>query len=372
MSRQFSTTLAWKHFFSKRAFNHLKARVLNSLPLVVQREIELKAYEYTVGLICNRQWFLMRRIGRSKWIRLVSHWSRQRRFQRAKPQSGAKRTSFFKNLDHRAAVSDLQTAGLYQGLRLPQSLLKEMLRFAHTTPCYGNGDTRQGFFYGYKAQAQQQCRERLQTGMYFNLDEECAVVKRLVADASLQAIAAEYLQTTPAYLGSQLWWSFASGGASANRLEISQAFHYDLDGYRFLKVFFYLTDVDNLSGPHLLVRGTHRTMKWQHRVMRKRYSDRAILDAYGSDPILKIAGPAGYGFIEDSFCFHKGMPPIERDRLILQIEYGVKDYGMQHQRIPDAALKLLPGQALLSHLSKIHRYAQSSKKQQTEAKSVGV
>ena len=31
-------------------------------------------------------------------------------------------------------------------------------------------------------------------------------------------------------------------------------YHYDIDGFRFLKVFFYLTDVTEIHGPHALLK----------------------------------------------------------------------------------------------------------------------
>jgi len=41
-------------------------------------------------------------------------------------------------------------------------------------------------------------------------------------------------------------------------------------------------------------------------------------------------GPAGSGFAEDIFGFHKGLHPESGDRLITQIRYELRDYGTGH------------------------------------------
>jgi hypothetical protein len=43
--------------------------------------------------------------------------------------------------------------------------------------------------------------------------------------------------------------------------------------------------------------------------------------------LVTICGSAGFGFVEDACCFHKGNPPTDKERLLLQIEYSINDYG---------------------------------------------
>ena len=320
-----------------------------SIWIRLRQEVKFRAYEYFVGLTRNPEWFLMRRLARTRIMRSTTHWLRQRQY-RAQPRPLTQRSqpSCFANQQPGAVVAALETSGLYQGLQLPTATVQAIRTFAEKTPCYVNGKHYAGFFYHQKVQAQKEYQKPILTGQYFNVDQRCAAIADLIQDPLLLAIAADYLQTQPAYLGSQLWWSFPGEANQAQRCQISQAFHYDLDGYRFLKIFFYLTDVDVLSGPHVIVQGTHRTMKWAHRLLRKRYTDRAILAAYGTESVATLYGPAGYGFVEDTFCFHKGEIPLQRDRLLLQVEYGAKDYGMQRHQAPVDKLQLLPGQKLFT------------------------
>lgn len=305
------------------------------------RELKFRAYEYGKGLMQNPEWFLMRRLARSGTIRALSHRLRQRHYAVGLQQQPA-RSQDLDPLSKEAVVAVLEHTGLYAGLRLSDTTVAELQTFAQTYPCYGNGKPHLGFLYRDRHQARKRCSQNILSGHYLNLDHQCAAVDRLRQDPAILAIAADYLQTAPAYLGSQLWWSFPGSADPAERCQISQAFHYDLDGYRFIKFFFYLSDVDESSGPHVFVRGSHHQMRWHHRLLRKRYSDREILGTYGAAAVATLCGPPGYGFIEDTFCFHKGTVPTDRDRLMLQIEFGIKDYGMQHRRVPSEKLSLIP------------------------------
>jgi hypothetical protein len=47
--------------------------------------------------------------------------------------------------------------------------------------------------------------------------------------------------------------------------------------------------------------------------------DESIIQHYGEDAIGTICGPAGYGFMEDHYCYHRAMPPKAGKRLILQV-----------------------------------------------------
>jgi len=138
------------------------------------------------------------------------------------------------------------------------------------------------------------------------------------------------LGTDPVHIGSELLWSFPLSATPLQRLEAAQVFHYDLDDYRFIKFFFYLTDVDLSSGPHVCIRGSHKNKKFSHQLLGVRSAgkeDKEIVDYYGAENVLTVCGQAGFGFVEDASCFHKATPPDGKDRLLLQIEYAINDYG---------------------------------------------
>lgn len=115
------------------------------------------------------------------------------------------------------------------------------------------------------------------------------------------------------------WWSIAHG-ESAQHAEL---FHRDVDDLRFIKLFIYLTDVDEESGPHVFVRGTHKQNKLTEI---RRLSEEEVAGAFGAENILLFTGPAGTCFLENTYGIHRGVPPTKRPRLLMQVLYSLAEY----------------------------------------------
>jgi hypothetical protein len=96
------------------------------------------------------------------------------------------------------------------------------------------------------------------------------------------------------------------------------AFHRDVDAWRWLKVFVYLTDVDKGSGHHEVFRGSHLKFPAELREIR-RYSLTELEQHFG--PHLSVTGPAGTCFAENTLAFHRGTTPIKNSRLMLTAVY---------------------------------------------------
>ena len=297
-------------------------------------------YENYKGLTKNPQWLLMRKISRFQtgrtMMKYLTHSS-----VKSNDFSLANKYSVFTQIDIDEAVVQLKKEGFYLGLQLPKILVEEIVEFAKNTVCYGNRKSQLGFYYDQKAEAQTQSEKDIKVGCYFNTAQFCPAIAKLQNDSQLLAIAAKYLEKEPIHQGNQLWWSFAGESSEWQRRQNAQMFHYDLDDYKFLKFFFYLTDVDNTSGPHICVRASHKHKKFSHVLLRKREKDKEIIDFYGEDSVVTICGQAGFGFIEDPLCFHKGLTPTKRDRLLLQIEFATTDYGMQNDSREISDLQVL-------------------------------
>jgi hypothetical protein len=143
----------------------------------------------------------------------------------------------------------------------------------------------------------------------------CPHLLAMANDPRLLALAAGYIGCTPTISAIMLRWSYPNDAPGRT----VQAFHRDSDDWRFLKVFVYLTDVDEGSGPHVYVRGTHR----HNATLRlKTFTDQAIEEAYG-DARLVVTGQRGYAFAADTYGVHKGMVPTTTPRLLLQIQYSL-------------------------------------------------
>ena len=142
-------------------------------------------------------------------------------------------------------------------------------------------------------------------------------VNSIVEDQFLLEIATKYLKTTPILLNSQIWYSFPGLEKKSHH---NFGFHYDIDDYRFLKFFFYLDNVGDENGPHVIIESTHLEGSL-FKFFNRRISDAVAHHRYG-DKVVVMKGKAGQGFAEDTFCYHKGCYPKKR-RLIFQVQFGI-------------------------------------------------
>jgi hypothetical protein len=130
------------------------------------------------------------------------------------------------------------------------------------------------------------------------------------------ALASAYLRCKPTLSSVGVRWSFPR----ADRQARTQEYHRDLDDWRFLKLFIYLTDVDEGGGPHSYVRGSHKT---GFGLKALAYARDDIERRYGSEAIADVLGARGTTFMADTLGIHCGLPPTERPRLILQVQYSL-------------------------------------------------
>ena len=174
--------------------------------------------------------------------------------------------------------------------------------------------------------ARQRAENPVLSGHYFERINQCPAIVALQNDPWLQAVAQGYLGDQARLISTRLWWSFPASTimASQPHLADSDVLHFDLDDWRMLKFFFYLTPVSEGTGPHLYVLGSHR-----HHVMRHQLSLTVgrpageVLADYGADRLVKIYGEAGTGFVEDPFGFHAGSLAHDSPRLMLEFAFGV-------------------------------------------------
>jgi hypothetical protein len=145
----------------------------------------------------------------------------------------------------------------------------------------------------------------------------CPAIVDLINAPAVLNLAGAYLGCSPTLSSVGLRWSFPT--ANAPRRDV-QRFHRDPDDWRFLKLFVYLTDVDQESGPHVYVRGSHRATGG---IRARAYDDRTVERRYGSASITPVTGKAGTAFMADTSGIHMGMPPRGRPRLMLAAQYSL-------------------------------------------------
>ncbi|MGC4079554.1 MAG: hypothetical protein QM702_21435 [Rubrivivax sp.] len=251
------------------------------------------------------------------------------------------RSETFPDLDIDAHVRTMKKDGISPGLELPRGTFDEIRAWADATTVYGNICQTWGFDpTSSRADAEAKAGKRFTVGHYFNT-HECSAIDRLTRDPVLEEIARRYVGPRAKYLSTHMWWSYANDVGDSDRNAYAQQYHFDLDDYRFMKFFFYLTDVDEESGPHTYMRGTHHAKKLKDLFPMRRFTDDEVHAQWGRDRGTKVYGSAGSGFIVDTFGIRKGTPPRKRNRLVLEFEWGHHYYGFGNDVVAKSDLKTL-------------------------------
>lgn len=210
---------------------------------------------------------------------------------------------------HERVLSDLRRDGLAMlpSLASPEQLGR-MIAYFDTQPVLGPGGVEVAL-------------DTLPAGTpaaAYSLDRvlRCPGMLQLLNAPSILSILADYLGCEPTLSSVGVRWSFPGAAATT----ATQAFHRDLDDWRFLKLFVYLTDVDEGGGPHCYVRGSHTTgFGWRAKHYRRIDLERR----FGQDRLSLVVGPRGTTFMADTLGIHCGVAPAVRPRLILQVQYSL-------------------------------------------------
>ncbi|RUR79237.1 hypothetical protein ACF3DV_25590 [Chlorogloeopsis fritschii PCC 9212] len=235
--------------------------------------------------------------------------------------------SIFESLEVDHAVYTLKKEGIYLGINLPEPILREITEFSKHLIYLGDGNSQFSFNITDREKVEKRRNKKFITGYNFDISSLCPAIKNLEKDPKLWEIANKYFEKKPVNIISRIWWMFVQEKEVEERVKGVFRFHYDLEDYWCLKFMFYLTDVDIYSGPHVCVRSSHKKKKliYQLSLLRERDDD-DIINYYGSENVLTICEQAGFGFVEDPFCFHKGTIPVQKDRLILEVKFTLNHY----------------------------------------------
>jgi hypothetical protein len=153
--------------------------------------------------------------------------------------------------------------------------------------------------------------------------EQCPAIGQLAGDRTLFEVARLHLGYPPRQVLPRLYWSPRSRLSDTQRRINGQTidFHYDIERHSALYLYFYLTPVDRDSGAHVVISRSHAAKPLAIKLGSTRQAEHRVMRRFGRDNVVVLEGGAGFGFFEDPACFHKALPPLKRDRLILQFRY---------------------------------------------------
>ncbi|MBN8555105.1 MAG: hypothetical protein J0L93_06660 [Deltaproteobacteria bacterium] len=180
----------------------------------------------------------------------------------------------------------------------------------------------------------------------------CPHLLEIANDPKILSVVRNYLGAAPTIIVASAFQSFAG----KNQARDAQLFHMDYDDYKFCKLFVYLTDVDEKSGPHVYLDSTHKLQVMAQKrgsfskgikafdewwIMKLRKTDEEVKEYLGITP-TKITGKAGSAFLVDTRGIHKGLLPENRDRMICQITYAVSPRIQEHITLLPVSNPVIP------------------------------
>lgn len=232
------------------------------------------------------------------------------------------RGSLFRGTSAEMTLRSLQRDSVAFGFNLPATVVHELVRFAREALLHDRG-----VLHPFTAADVEGGRLPDGTPVVQGIvpaPMSSAAVRRVSRDPVLVETMARFLGYQPARVESRLFWSFASPVDEEERRRHGQVidWHFDVHGYNFVTANFYLTDVDHRAGPRVILRGSHHGKRLGMLWGSANASEREVFDRFGEDRQLIVEGPAGTGFIEDTSCYHRVMPPKDRDQLMMQISYS--------------------------------------------------
>ena len=253
----------------------------------------------------------------SDFRKLVGLYRGQIQKIRNSDQSSTSMKPVIENVDVDSAIEGMKQESVAFGFQMPANLVDEIYHFSCSSPCNTSGID--------KSFLVQEAIESNWDIMVANVKNpmKCSAIQKLTNCSTLFEVAKGYLNYAPQEITPVLFWSLPTKLPEKQQKVVHSPinYHYDVPGYNTARVYFYLTDVNETSGPHVMVKGTHdkKPISWLFGSVRK--PDSTVLQYFGKDKEISITGQAGFGFFQDPHCYHKGTTPISSPRLMLQIRY---------------------------------------------------
>ncbi len=148
----------------------------------------------------------------------------------------------------------------------------------------------------------------------------CTPLLKLANDPLILDAVAQSLGARPTIATFQAWWTLGENNATGAHVHYDDVYHRDVDDWRFVKLFVYLTDTTIRSGAHNFVRKSHRSPALTRRGP---ITDAAVAQAFPADDVVTIEGKAGTVFLENTWGIHRPLLATEGRRLIFSVLYSL-------------------------------------------------
>lgn len=140
---------------------------------------------------------------------------------------------------------------------------------------------------------------------------------RVALDPKLLEVVSHYFGLWPRLHSVSAWLNYATDSPP----ELSQLWHRDPEDVKIVKVFIYLTDVDQRCGPFTYIPGTHPFGRQNARAKKienkKRVTDDKMARVFAPNSWQICTGPPSTMIMADTVGYHRGGKPDSGNRRIL-------------------------------------------------------
>ena len=227
-------------------------------------------------------------------------------------------------------IRDLNDNGYAQlPFKLPPSKCAEILEYSSTCKHYcliRNNECTERYEISSLDHLQ---KGTLSAHMYESDLISSKTISDIFFDKVIMGIASFYLRTDVCLHHGSLWHSYKTEGDYADS-ELAQLFHFDLDEFRWLKLFIFLTDVSSDNGPHVYIPGSHVPGTKSLELLSRGYAripDDDMNRFHSKTSWKELTCPAGTLVFADTRCWHKGTSVNCGQRSILQPEYSPSTFS---------------------------------------------
>ena len=161
-------------------------------------------------------------------------------------------------------------------------------------------------------------------------------ILRIANDDKILSLVSAYFGCKPTITIMDAWWT-KTGPYDTDALFQDDMYHRDVEDFKFLKFFIYLTDVAPENGAHCFVRGSQLSKQF---TARGPIADSAVKAVFAPADQLVLTGKAGCGFLEDTWGLHRSLPAKLGERLLLSITYSLTSFNPQSPDKPVAPQRL--------------------------------
>lgn len=232
------------------------------------------------------------------------------------------KNTYFPDIPVDLALKSLKKDAVFLGLKLPHSIVTEIQAFSKTTLLAQENGLARFYYHDVENGYLPDGRVTVQGIAVHPL--ACNAIRQIISDPVLRVIIEKYLGYSPKKIRPLLTWSFLLELPEQARMKLGQGniYHYDIGEFNSVYVNFYLSNTDRYSGAHTMIKGSHNRKSLKMLLSNATQPNDYLIKYYGKENEIIIEAEEGLGFIQDPYCYHRAIPPIQTERLLLQIQFS--------------------------------------------------